>query len=321
MEFIALIIFCKELHKPSHIAVFSLLLTHTIEGLLVFPSYAAERSGLVKSETVCDIFRFSYLTANYISCLTVLVISFDRFIGVQFPFRYQECVTMRRMFGVLIFVWVYVAILCLVPFVPSGRKDHCHYNPQKEWVVVMLVFNTLLPFLLIMIFNVVILKKTTSLFKRRQKQSIERRNSRLLAKTESSLSDCDAIMRMSNSKKLTKPLYLIIATYMICNGPSLCYYLLLTLCPYKCFPDGYYIRELDIYDHSLQKEMVGFIMKFLPLMEGVVSPIIYCWYNSGFVENRRMMGERIRTWFAATFHLGLGVGDKQLVSVQDDSDV
>lgn len=298
---VVIILLCKELHKPSHMAVFSLLLTHVIEGVFVLPSYAVERSGKFQNEAACDIFRFSYLLGNYISCFSVLVISIDRFIGVQFPFRYNMYVTKQRIKGIIIFIWVYVTIICLIPFIPSNRKDNCLYNPQKEWVITMLFLHTLLPFLIIVACNIVIFKKTAGLFKRKRDQSIERRRSRLFVKKESLLSEEEPdLPKLRRHGKNTKVSFLIIISFIVFSGPSLFYYLLLTLCPEKCFPNGFFDRELDIYDHSMKKEIIGFVVKFLPLMEGVISPLIYCWYNAGFINQRKMLSEQMHVWFSSS---------------------
>ena len=255
---ISIILSSKRLYNSSHLAILSLLLAHTIQGFIVLPSYSIENSEnrVLRNEVLCDIFRFSYLYTNYVSCLSVLVISIDRFIGVQFPFRYLVNVTAERLSRVLMFIWVYVAILCFIPFIPSERKEKCHYNPQKEWVIGMLICHTFLPFLVIILSYIYILKKI------RIHLTIINSSHQTVAMN---------IRTQFNKSTVT---ILIVAAYILCWGPSLVYYIFLTICPFKCFPNG--------FSDSNEKEVIGLVIKLLTLFDGFLTPLIYCFADQTF---------------------------------------
>ena len=53
-----LIIFrSRKFNNPPQMCIFSLLLGHTVQGLVTIPCYAAKRHGIYKNTAVCDIFR------------------------------------------------------------------------------------------------------------------------------------------------------------------------------------------------------------------------------------------------------------------------
>ena len=280
---VIIIIYNKKLSSSSHMTIFSLLVGHAIQGLLVIPCYAAKRSGIYKYTVVCDIFRFSYLFTNYACCLSVLVISVDRFIGVQFPLHYKAWVTSKRLARILLCVWTYVLILCLLPFAPSDSME-CKYNPQKWWVMMMLIGNTLLPFVIIIACYVVIFKKVKSVLVSRQSRS-----NNLM---EQDLSSSKARKLNGYTKvqiKRTKLTFLIVGAYVLCWGPSFVYNLLLTLCPDTCFSGTYRDSEVE--------RIVGFVTKLLTFIDGIIAPTIYCWSNANFTTMRRTFVLRLRKRF------------------------
>lgn len=278
------IISSKKVNNTSHMTIFSLLLGHAIQGLLVIPCYAAKRSGIYKNTVVCDIFRFSYLFTNYACCLSVLVISVDRFVGVQFPLRYKSWITSKKTARVLLFVWIYVFVLCCIPFYPTGRASKCKYNPRKWWVMMMLVGNTLLPFIIIIFCYMVIIKKVKTVLRSRQSRTND------LSRNAKNLGEDIKLTKLSRDTRIqlkrTTITYFIVATYVICWGPSFVYNMLLHLCPNACFPDQ--------YDNSDTEKIVGFVTKLLTFVDGIIAPTIYCCSNANFNVMRKRLLSNIR---------------------------
>ena len=260
---VVIIISSRKVRSPPHMTIFSLLLGHALQGMFVIPCYAAKKSGIYKHTIVCEIFRFSYLLTNYWCCLSVLVITIDRFIGVQFPLKYKVWVTRKRLSRAMFCVWLYVLILCLIPFAPSDSKT-CKYNPQKQWVITMLIVNTLIPFIIVMILYIFIFKKIKIVLKGK------------LGK----------VNRSKTELKRAKITFFIVATYVLCWGPSLLYYLLLTLCHGTCFHKSFH--------DSKSREIVGFLIKFLTFIDGLIAPLIYCFASRHFNMLRNTVFASIR---------------------------
>lgn len=274
------IVYNKKMHVTSHKTVLSLLIGHSIQGLFVIPCYAAKRSGIYKRTAVCDLFRFSYLFTNYACCLSVLAISMDRFIGVQFPLRYKAWVTRRRVTRILLFLWGYVLALCLLPFIPT-IDTRCKYNPTQWWVLMMLIGNTLIPFLIIIVCYIVILKKVKSVLVQWSVCS-----NRLPKLSENSTTQNTTRIQL----KRTKMTYFIVAAYILCWGPSFVYNILLHICHDKCFPASYYDSHME--------EVVGFVIKLLTFIDGIIAPTIYCCANANFNLMKRRVLSSIRSSLA-----------------------
>ena len=285
---IAIILYCRKLHKPAHIAILSLLVGHSIQGIIVLPVYAYERSDIEKAKGICDVFRFSYLFTNYTCCLSVLVISLDRFIAIKFPFRYQVGFTSKRMTRLLVFVWGYVFLLCTIPFLPSDRNDNCYYNPQKEWVLTMLFGHTLIPFIIIIFCYVVIYKEITAVLRRRTARGVSSLGD-IEEETRSIIERGHRNIKFRNQLNKTNVTLIIVAAYVFCWGPSLFYYLLLTLCKSSCFHKNFHKKFSANFDESSTKEITGFVIKFLTLFDGFLSPLIYCCTNHHFNTERKAL--------------------------------
>ena len=288
---IIIVIYCKRLHKTSHIAILSLLVGHLIQGIFVLPVYAYERSDIPKSKAVCAMFRFTYLFSNYICCLSVLVVSLDRFLAVKFPLKYKTKLTSKLMTRILVFLWLYVFLMCLFPFIPSqGSEQKCSYTPQKEWVLIMLLGHTMIPFFVIIICYVFMYKKIVSVLQRRDPKS----SHCSLPESERTTETRKRVMSVREQLNKTNVTFFIVIAFFVCRGPSFIYYLLLTICKNECFHSHYYKMFSENYDESLEKETTGFFIKYLTLLDGFLSPLIYCTCNRSFNAERRNLLLHIR---------------------------
>ena len=257
---------CKKLHKPSNIAICSLIFAHLIQGVVVIPFYVLKLSSVEPSSLICASFRFSYMFTNYASCLSLLVVTFDRFMHLKFPLKYRAYSTVKRMLVVLLCVWVYTLGLCLIPFAyPTDQS--CSYNPSNTWTSSMLICNTLVPFLIIFIFYMIIFRKAF-----------------LIQKTK----------RLNRNLKVTYVnksirVFLIIFCYVICWGPSCVYYLLESLCYLTCFNNNY-LRTAAVNHVTLT-------MKLMTFIDGLTAPLVYCIGNQSFKMASKTSTKRFQMVF------------------------
>ena len=251
----------KPLWKPSTWGIVNLLCCHLIQGIVVVPSYILKRLKFQDKDIsgpVCDVFRFSYMTTNYASCISLLLISADRMYAVRKPLSYRSNMTSRKMAGCILASWVYTMMLCLIPFTNSSTTSpgECTYLPQKQWTIAMLMCNTLLPLLLIMICYCAIFDSA--------------RRSRIAR-----LSICSSnasVMHRRSEMSIAKTSAVIVSAYVICWGPSFVYYSLASICP-NCLSTTYLYSDAE--------EVVTFSMKYLTFLSGIVSPIIYGSFHKG----------------------------------------
>ena len=247
------------------LAIWNLLFAHLLQGIVVVPSYVVKRLELSDKTIysfVCDTFRFSYLVTNYLSCLSLLLISGDRMFAIKWPLLYRTTMTNRIMMAVILACWIYTLTLCIIPFVPdSGNRKKCSYNPQEEWTLFMLTWNTMLPFIIIIYCYSVIFKSA--------------RSSRMLR--ASTCAGRSAVKQNNDHRdselRIAKISSIIASAYLLCWGPSFVYYFSLAACP-TCFPASYFDSEAE--------RVVAFLMKYLTFANGIVSPIIYCYRYGWF---------------------------------------
>ena len=263
----------KPLHQPSTLAIANLLGCHLIQGLIVVPSYIAKRLEIKDrniSGPVCNTFRASYLTTNYISCLTVLLISLDRMLAIQKPLKYRSTMTNNKIYIAMIACWLYVLTLCSLPFIPFAKpsRSGCTYLPQKEWTIAMLTINTLIPFVIIMYCYYVIFK--TARRSRRLRPSLYQHTSRTSIRNSRSTASELNIAKISS---------IIVLAYLFCWGPSFVYYFLASTCP-NCFSKS--------YEDSKSEQVITFLMKYFTFLNGIIAPIIYCLTHNGFKRRIRM---------------------------------
>jgi len=286
-----------KLRRPSHIAICSLLYAHITQALFVIPTYAIKKAGTVESKLVCDIFRLSYLFTNYVACLSLLLITLDRVYGVLHPLRYAVVITSSKMLKCVVFIWIYAFLLCLIPFDPRGTSKSCNYVPQKEWTVFMLMFNTLLPFIIIFISYIIIFKKANKILKERRKTT---RCKKLQRNTQVHF----------NKSKIT---VIIVACFVFCWGPGFVYYFIQAVCE-LCISES--------FKNSKAEDAVTFTMKLLTFIDGVIAPLIYCFMNAKFNVERRKQWVTIKKYsrrhkFDATVH---SESNTDIYSVSDNAE-
>ena len=299
----------KELSKtPSSYLIRNLLTVHFIQSVIVFPLYVAKKHGvesLLWNTIICDGFRFTFMITFYIAIFSVSLIAIDRRIAVFHPIRYREMVTKRRVLFCIIGIWVYITLLCLIPFKYNGNhgtisfvykinntisnatiprnatllnKNHvskCDYNQPPLWTILMLGINCLLPYVSI----VVIYRSITHKMKKIHARTNIRRESagyyadKCIKKNKKKSAGSTA-KEMSMKRKITKVSMLLSIAYLITWSPSVLYYILWCVCPHTCFTDA--------YQYSKEETYITFAMKYLAFLDAIVSPVIYCFFSERF---------------------------------------
>ena len=282
----------KTLRKqPTSYFKLNLLFICLFQGILVFPLYTGKK--LVSKDHTsqyhiyCDGFRFTYMTTFYGGVFAVLLISIDRLTATSFVLQYQTLVTNKRAVSVIASSWIYIIVLCILPFKINSKKSfkvnnqtststnqtdveiilsNCHYQPNALWTLFMLGINCCLPLLLIIIFYKII---TNSLNKHLRKSIVSKISSNSLPGIYTHEKD-----EIKRNKSITKLSLMLCVTYIIFWLPSIAYYVLIVICPIKCFPDG--------YNESVYETYVSFIIKYLAYLNAIVAPLIYCFYHQDF---------------------------------------
>ena len=254
----------KLRQRPSSILTANLLTMHLLQAVFVMPFYTVKRASVTQSPFVCDGFRLFYMMTFYVACYSVLLISLDRLLAFRLKTKYRGIVTFPRVLVTLAAVWTYIVGLCTIPF--GYPTEKCRYNPQPSWVVFMLIGNCFLPCIIVIIIYTYI----TLGLRKYKRISTEKPP---LAENTTKLASPRNVQISHSNKKITRNTMILVLTYGIAWTPSILYYIIQSLFP-DTFTSAYYDSELEQY--------VSFFLKYFKFVEGITSPVLYCYLNSYF---------------------------------------
>ena len=150
---IIVILRSKTLSRPGNYPIISILLGSAIQASLTVPAYTLKRlyhgdhHHIIQLRWICDLYRFSYFICGHQLKVSLFLVSCDRLVAIQFPYRYKEIVTKTVSLIVLSVSWLLVVIIDIIPFSPFGKErdaEGCTFIPQHSWsIFVILVFNVL----------------------------------------------------------------------------------------------------------------------------------------------------------------------------------
>jgi len=226
----------------------------------------------------------------YATVLCILFISIDRFLATYWLAYYKTRMTKPRVKIALLALWIYVVCLCSIPLsnqvkyekrstdgngtVTSIWVDSKYvYNPQEEWVVFMLSFNTIIPYCIILACYMYIIYKLQSMdvMRRRYVASSNAKRPTLQERVKKG-----SIFKQKDLKKyqqVTRLTLILSLLYGVLWSPSVIYYILVETCT-TCFAEH--------WEDSPTEQVVGFIIKYLAFMDAVASPLVYCFFHAEF---------------------------------------
>lgn len=270
------------LKKSSTFLIINLLVFQLFQGLVVIPFYIAKQFHHlpdVWKKAICNGFRFSYMVAFYGTCLGVLLTTIDRFLAVYWLTTYKVQLTKRRVTGLSLAIWIYILVLCALPFfnkaeiteTVSNCEIHvkCDYNQKKIWTIMMLTVNTALPYLIIVAAYIYVIRRVKFIEKRSQPRNslcfdVTLDNQRVITVKQKDL---------TKHKKITYLALQLCIVYALLWLPSVCYYTLQHVCP-TCFTQNYKDSCWSVY--------TGFVIKYIAFFNALVTPVIYCFYQKDF---------------------------------------
>ena len=303
--------------RPSTLLILNLLVVHLFQGFVVFPFYAAKKTDITSyraRQIVCDGFRFTYMTSFYAAIMAVFLITLDRLIATCFVLRYRQIITKQRIAAMLVFKWIYVIALCLIPFKDNGdsKKNmilrdnktvannmtssplvklspECHYHQSQLWTILMLIINCALPYGLVIIFYFRILSSINIIQHRTERSrtctstSLVPYNGNLETRSHSLSPPCQRTVSLKDKEReqlhtITRTCVIIGISYLFLWLPSVIYYVIFRACP-ECFPEN--------WEQTSEEQYVAFFMKFLAFLDATAAPFIYCVMSMEFRKQAR----------------------------------
>ena len=198
------------------------------------------------------IFIMLWIHTTAATTLNSCCVSIDRFIAIRFPFRYQDSLTKRRCFAVIILVWL---ISLSLPFLMFSRER----KDRKELFVFITITICLVPLLVVSFCYILIFKLARKQFRR------------ILETTNIPDSGENMRVRVMQNFKAIKTVGFVLSAYIITWMPSV----VLQLVTF------YYIEENrdGLYKVIL---VVWPWVEAIAFTSSAINPLIYYFRNSDF---------------------------------------
>lgn len=307
--------------KPSSRLILNLLYTHLFQAVFVIPLYAGKKMKVDDfrwAQFFSNGFRVTYFISFYVVVLSVLAITTERFLATYLMSSYKIYVTIRNVSILIVVVWIYVFVLCTIPFIPHvteqqqtppescingtmlsiNKMDSNHSNTIQSDDLIKMTQTS--------IQNVSILANLTgnctSLWDQEPTKAfyiyIPQNPWTLFMLFVNAalpllmiilcyvyiihrLRTLNMIQSHEHSKKFQHVTHLsivLISIYCILWTPSIIYYTVLAVCEDSCFPKD--------WDGSFTEKHTGYIIKYLAFLNSLLSPIIYCYFSPSLSRNK-----------------------------------
>ncbi|XP_061105501.1 olfactory receptor 1E16-like [Conger conger] len=115
------------LHSPKYIAVFNLAVSDFCGSTALIPQMIDTfllKSHLISFEACLTsvFFIFSFISMQ---SFTLTVLSYDRYVAICFPLRYNEIVTNKSILAITTMLWIFAGIINIIPVIFISRLSFC----------------------------------------------------------------------------------------------------------------------------------------------------------------------------------------------------
>ena len=244
----------ESLRTISNRFLASLSIADVLVGLVIDPVWIVIKCW-IQPECHSNLFLTSTMLWIHTTAATTLnscCVSIDRFIAIRFPFRYQDSLTKRRCFAVIILVWF---ISLSLPFLMFSREG----MDRKELFVSITITICLVPLLVVSFCYIIIFKLARKQFRR------------ILETTNIPDSGENMRVRVMQNFKAIKTVGFVLSAYIITWMPSVVLQLV----------NFYYIEENRDGFYKV-KLVVWPWVEAIAFTSSAINPLIYYLRNSDF---------------------------------------
>lgn len=172
----------RHLRTNTNFILLSLALTDLSMVIIMILNAVTTVTGeWIFGEWCCRAVASIGLTLSFISILHLCVLSVDRYIAIQKPFRYQFIVTRRRVMTTLLLIWLFVVVILNVPLADFEFRADTYgcaslstqgSSRDSPYIFFLVALFVILPFAIICFSNAVVFK--TAFSQARQLSRVER---------------------------------------------------------------------------------------------------------------------------------------------------
>ncbi|XP_078383002.1 octopamine receptor beta-1R-like [Oculina patagonica] len=222
----------RHLRTNTNFILLSLALTDmSMVIIMVLNAVTTVTGEWIFGEWCCRAAASIGLTLSFISILHLCMLSVDRYIAIQKPFRYQFIVTRRRVVTILLLIWVSVVVILNIPLAdydfradtygcasPSSQES----SRDSPYIFFMVGVFVIIPFAIICFCNAVVFK--TAFRQARQLSRVEQ------SLRESSADICDEDEPQQGAKtveshslkreiKSARTFVIVLGIFLLCYTP------------------------------------------------------------------------------------------------------
>ena len=174
---ITIILRSKKLRRPSNYPILSFLIASAFQALVAAPIYVFVKLEHIPSHRpkwICDAYRLPYYLCGDWMKASLLIVSIDRLIAIRNPYRYLHIITKKRMIFTLLYGWILILFVDIIPFMPFDKEpdhDGCRYIPTKVWEICVVFLFNVTPFLIITTNYIILWKIAATMALRDLKQA------------------------------------------------------------------------------------------------------------------------------------------------------
>lgn len=223
----------RHLRTNTNFILLSLALTDLSMVIIMILNAVTTVTGeWIFGKWICRAVASIGLTLSFISILHLCLLSVDRYIAIQKPFRYQFIVTRKRVISILLLIWFSVVVILNVPLADFefradtyGCASPSTHGSSRDspYIFFLVALFVILPFVIICFSNAVVFK--TAVTQARQLSRVER------SLRESSMDICDqqepqqgAEKTMYNHSlkreiKSARTFALVVGIFLLCYTP------------------------------------------------------------------------------------------------------
>ena len=244
----------KSLRTISNRFLASLSVADAFVGLVIDPVWIVTVCWIqpdVRSNLFL-IFIMLWIHTTAATTLNSCCVSIDRFIAIRFPYRYQDMLTKRRCFAVIILVWF---ISLSLPFLMFSREG----NDRKDLLVSIAFTICLVPLLVVSFCYILIFKLARKQFRR----ILQAKNIRD--------SGANITVRGMQNFKAIKTVGFVLSACIITWMPSVVLLLV----------DFYYAKEERCRIRKVKSVVLPWVQA-IAFTSSAINPLIYYFRNSDF---------------------------------------
>ena len=239
-------------YLTTNLAISDLLACLTIYPLRIGRSVVmlTASKGEEKSTFFC---KLNYLSAFFsvsLSVLTLLAVTYDRYLFIKKPLKYPMLMTKRKVCGMIGAIWstsLLYLTLAIARVKTSGAYNNCFFGTRALSVLLLLYIYT--PILFILLFNL-----KTWRIAQTQRRSIARNYVR-----DSSAKNVNITTRIAKELKAVETLAMLMGVLVVCFSPSAVMVIFDLVKFYPGIPPSMY---------DLFSDLIG--------INSVFNPLIYC---------------------------------------------